>query len=96
MNDIRQGTCPLCGHNEIIESEPKVHVDGREQRVFLVNVPNGPGIFAGSADRGVMRSFTCRQCEHTQLFAQGAATVPIGREHGTRLVTGPAGGGPFR
>jgi hypothetical protein len=44
---------------------------------------------------GALWTYTCRQCGLTQWVVAKPAEVPIGPEHGTRLVTGPAPQ-PFR
>jgi predicted nucleic-acid-binding Zn-ribbon protein len=84
MNDMRRGTCPLCGHNEIIEARPRVVTGG----LFIAVAPGSPGV-------GNVWSYSCRRCDYTQLFAQETAKLPIGAEHGTRIVMGPAPE-PFR
>ncbi len=94
MHDIRQGTCPLCGHNEIIEGKP--YEDRQSSGIKLASGHEGLPWSSLARPWGVMRSFTCRSCGYTQLFVQEPSKVPIDEECCTRLITAPAAQGPFR
>jgi predicted nucleic-acid-binding Zn-ribbon protein len=86
MNDIRQGTCPLCGHNEIIEDWPQASTDGGTGALYIGNAPRFARLW----------SYSCRRCDYTQLFAKETAKVGHGPGHAARLIVGPPPAGPFR
>lgn len=44
---------------------------------------------------GPLRLFVCRSCGRAEWFADAPETIPIGEEHGTRLVARKPGG-PYR
>ncbi len=91
MNDIRQGTCPLCGHNEIYETR---RIGAVKDGLYLT-VATAPGdMFARPA--GQLWSYSCRRCDYTQLFAQGTAALPVDPKLETRIIVGPPPAGPFR
>jgi predicted nucleic-acid-binding Zn-ribbon protein len=92
MDNIRQGVCPVCRHNEIIQAELLVDGERNEHQVALARGTEGTSVFARMQNFGVMHAFTCRHCGYTQLFAESPATVPIGDRHRTRLIVGPTGG----
>lgn len=37
---------------------------------------------------GVLVAYVCRRCGFTELFTDSPGAIPIGAEHGTRLLTG--------
>jgi hypothetical protein len=102
MEDIRNGVCPLCRHNEIIEGVP-LELAGNAGSIPLA-VARTPVRFLGldigpdnpRGRKGPLGVYTCRQCGFTQWFAYDPSTIPIGSEHGTRLITGPEPEGPYR
>jgi hypothetical protein len=96
MYDIRKGTCPLCGHNEIVQAAPVEWAHGV-----------GPVLLAASHERGLLgpkpqkpfgalNVFVCRRCGFAQWFAFEPGDIPIGEDFGTRLIRGPESGGPYR
>src|SRR6185369_592002 len=92
MTDIRKGTCPLCEHNEIIQAAP---VDFTQSGVYPQAVAHGSKWMKERApDRplGVLNVFVCRNCGFAQWFAFKPEEIPIGEEHGTRLISRPVGG----
>jgi hypothetical protein len=103
MNDMRQGNCALCGHDEVIESTPKDFSgddDGKirplavahgMKKVFLVG-------FREDADRpmGILSTYTCRKCGFTQWFVARPAMIKID-DVDTRIIKGtPPAETPYR
>jgi hypothetical protein len=88
--DLRDGVCPGCGHDEVIESRADpLAVTHERVTLFGVagRVPERP--------LGPLRLFVCRRCGRAEWFAEAPETIPIGEEHGTRLVPRKPGG-PYR
>ncbi len=85
MDDIRKGRCPLCRHPEVIASQPVDEVGGASAPMAL---QKDRSRFTGlpKAVHGALVTYTCRSCGYTQWFASQPAEVPIGAEHGTRLI----------
>lgn len=98
MNDLRSGTCPSCGHNEVIEATPQEEGrEGDEEPLALARGPKGRALMMRVEGEkvGQLTTYTCRQCGLTQWVADRPDQVPIGEEYGTRLIAGPAPQ-PFR
>jgi hypothetical protein len=81
MDDIRKGVCPLCRHNEVIESA-------------IGQLGSEP--LSVSGHYGPLMLFTCRRCGFAQMFAKDPEKVPIEEYRQTRLIAGPAPEGPYR
>jgi hypothetical protein len=100
VHDLRSGSCPSCQHNEIIEANPRqVHANvyaGQSAPLALAHEAAGPGMIIPDRPLGVLWSYTCRQCGLTQWVAAKPTEVPIGAEHGTRLITAPGFQAPYR
>ena len=98
MRDIRKGICPLCEHNEILESIPALFGDQHKEVAFAVTydsrwVQNGRN---PNHPHGKVRVYVCRQCGYLQWFADEPATIPVGDEHKTRIIAGPEKVAPYR
>jgi hypothetical protein len=96
MEDIRKGVCPLCRHNEIVETAP--HPDVTEsggQRPLAVTYEQRSGIDDWRRPIGRQMTYFCRRCGYTQWFVQSPETVPI-REGQSRVIKGPGADGPYR
>jgi hypothetical protein len=103
MEDIRKGVCPLCQHNEILEAETLALPAEGPARVAIARLPR-PGFIAAFKQgltgkrpgRGALITFACRRCGFAQSFVADCGAVPIGEEHGTRLIKGPESAGAYR
>jgi hypothetical protein len=95
MQDMRQGFCPLCGHNEVIEASATDFVgDAGPTRPMSVTHEIGWG---GVKHIGVFDTYVCRRCGFTQWFARNPDGIPIGEGHATRLIQGTrTESGPYR
>lgn len=91
MNDMRQGHCPLCDHNEVIEGVPAEFsgVHGFEVPVAFAYDPRWvtPGRNP-LQPHGTLKFYMCRRCGYLQWFVEKPAEVPIGDQYRTRLVKG--------
>lgn len=102
MTDLRNGTCPLCRHNEVVEGTPLEFDDTQiPNRLGVAHepIPDGwimKGRFHRSVVFGELRTYTCRSCGYTQWFALSPDTIPIGDQHGTRVIQGPSSATPYR
>ena len=90
MGDIREGRCPSCGHDEVIEAplQQLVHYKARDT-VAPIGVAwhEEEGMFGDSATPlNAIQMYVCRSCGFTQLFTESPGTIPIGRAHKTRLI----------
>jgi hypothetical protein len=97
MDDIRQGTCPVCMNNEVIESVPTIFVGEPPWEIPLAvtRLVTGRGPDPASPF-GVLSLFTCRRCGYSQIFAAYPGSIPIGPEARTRLHKGPDPAPPYR
>lgn len=95
MRDMRDGFCGLCGHNEVIMARATDFVgDSGPTRPLSVTSEIGWG---GVKHMGVFRTYVCRRCGFTQWFALRPELIPLGDEHGTKLLVGEQEtGGPYR
>jgi hypothetical protein len=93
MDDIRKGVCPLCQHNEVIETPVKLPGGGE-----LWVIPFQPAIFSASPSPPYGRAmlYICRRCGHFQAAIAKPDAIPIRAELGTRLIEGPKPQGPYR
>jgi hypothetical protein len=99
MRDIRNGTCPLCEHDEIVEGVPgEFGGEGMEQpsaftydKRWLLSGRNP------SHAHGLLSYFMCRRCGFLQWFVKDPGSVPIDEARQTRLLPkGSHTDGPFR
>jgi hypothetical protein len=89
--DLRDGICPGCGHGEVIEAGVQPPLAVTHERVSLFGIA---GVQLGRP-LGALRLYACRGCGLAQWFADDPGSIPIGDEHGTRLVP-PKPGSPYR
>ncbi len=90
MPDIREGSCPQCRHNEIIQSAPVTFTEAGP-KPLLASAGVDP-----SRPPGALNIFICRRCGFAQWFAFAPAEIPVGPEFGTRLIHGSVDSGPYR
>jgi hypothetical protein len=98
VRDIRDGICPSCNHDEIIEAFPYERgpvgfeaLAVTHERVTIL----GSGGFDPQRPRGRLRVYVCRRCGLTQWFADRPDEIPVDEDHMTRLIKGDRGG-PYR
>jgi hypothetical protein len=95
--DIRQGTCPQCGHEEIIEAQQHEFTnEGNRSYPTCVMCDERwdlPGRNPGYG-HGPLCLYVCRRCGFCQWYAHSPGSIPISDEHRTRLIKGgqPAAG----
>jgi hypothetical protein len=98
--DIRDGSCPTCDHDEIIEAYPYERgprafeaLAVTHDRVQMFGVAG----FDPASPRGRLRIYVCRRCGFAQWFADDPQGIPIGNEYLTRIIKRSSGqGGPYR
>jgi hypothetical protein len=90
MEDLRNGLCPICRHNRVIEAEPAVIAAVGET---LARSPLAAAPFFEGGERpmwsGLAAAYICQRCGYTQWFTTYPAEIPIGAEYKTRLIEGP-------
>ena len=101
MEDIRDGVCPLCRHNEILKAVPQgpevplcVTLGYDDENVLIDRAPKKLGV-----PKGVLVVYTCRRCGFSQLFATLPGQIPIGDGgpgFGATLLKGRELAGPYR
>ena len=87
--DIREGVCPLCGHEEIIEAIPRDLGDASAEYQAVTYEAVDFGSLVPVYHRvahGVLRMYVCRGCGFTQYFADNPATIPIGEQYMTKVI----------
>ena len=95
MEDIRKGTCPLCKHNEVLETAPVEEGSAGNLEPLAAHITQKSSIFiAGTSRSGIFTAYVCRACGYSQWFAQNPAAIPVGE--GTRVLKGPEPEGPYR
>jgi hypothetical protein len=80
----------MCGHNEVVEAQPKVDM----HPLYIAYAPRPPENVMSQA--GFLWAYSCRRCDYAQLFVEEASKLPIGPTHDTRLVIGAPGAGAAR
>jgi predicted RNA-binding Zn-ribbon protein involved in translation (DUF1610 family) len=97
MGDIREGRCPSCGHDEVIEAPLRqlVHYKSRDTLAPIGVVwHEDRGFFADSATPlNAIHVYVCRSCGFTQMYTESPGTIPIGEGHGTRVIKSGGGSG---
>ena len=94
MHDMRDGICPLCQHNRVLEAVPGEFVDGDREEVRAVTY-DPRWLMAGRNPRhphGPLKTYVCRKCGYVQWFAEGPGDIPVGEEYMTRIIEGPEPG----
>lgn len=88
--DIRQGICPQCGHDEVIEAEQtEFSHDNRGAKMCVtyderwVNPGQNPDY-----GHGTLYLYVCRKCGFCQWYAMNPGGIPISKGHRTRLIQG--------
>jgi hypothetical protein len=105
MEDIREGVCPLCRHNEILSAVPQgppvplfIALGYDNDSVRLEDI--GRSAQQQSTPTGVLMVFTCRRCGFSQLFATLPEEIPLRdggpSAHGAMLIKGREPAGPYR
>ena len=98
MQDMRKGRCPLCEHNEILESVPAQFGDQHLEVPFAVTYDRR-WVMQGRNPKyphGQLRLYVCRRCGYAQWFADNPAKIPVGEEYSTRILRGPEPEAPYR
>src|SRR5262245_4066939 len=97
VRDIRDGTCPSCGHTVIVE------VSRVTFGVSSLAVTYHPRWIMAGTDplqpEGLIKFYVCRSCGLAQSFVDEPGSIPIGDEYHTRLIRGPddpGDRGPYR
>jgi hypothetical protein len=97
MIDIRLGRCPLCDHREIIEAAAAEFAHGEEvpaavtyERRWVLSGRNPDYPY------GMLKLYVSRACGYCQYFADNPGGIPIGEDHQTRIIAGPARNHPYR
>jgi hypothetical protein len=94
MPDLRQGNCPLCGHNVVVE------VSRVTFGVATLAVTYRPRWLVAGTDplqpEGLIKFYVCQRCGLAQTFVENPASIPIGEEFATKLIRGSDDRGPYR
>jgi hypothetical protein len=103
MLDMRQGQCPLCQHDEIIEatlSEFSGENDEHERPLAIAHGTRHQFIVGERTDPdrsyGVLSQCICRRCGFVQWFAAEPGKIPVDTTPGLQLIRAPGAGGPYR
>lgn len=97
MKDLRQGRCPLCSHDEVIESMAAEFI-GIAETAMSVTYEVSEVVLGRDASqgRGALAMYVCRKCGYVQWFAEDPSKIPIDKLCRTRLIKAPKAPGPFR
>jgi hypothetical protein len=81
----------LCAHQEIIESVPALFGDADGEKEQAVTYEPRWVMSGRNPDhpRGILRLYVCRHCGFAQSFALDPGSIPIGKDHRTRLIRRP-------
>jgi hypothetical protein len=93
--DIRQGTCPPCGHDEIIEAQQTELTDQGSGPYSMCVTYDKRWLLPGQNPRhgrGPLYLYVCRRCGFFQWYARSPERIPISEGHRTRLIKGGASG----
>jgi hypothetical protein len=93
MLDMRNGTCALCKHTEIIDAPAIEYTGGEPVRLSVTHAPESLDFLEtrSSVDRpiGLLRILVCRSCGYVQWFASRPERIPIDETYGTKLIDHP-------
>jgi hypothetical protein len=87
---MRQGVCPQCGHNEVIEAVQSEFGHGNFGTPMCVTYDER-WVLSGQNPRhghGPLSLYVCRSCGFCQWYAKDPGAIPISDGHRTRLITG--------
>jgi hypothetical protein len=93
--DMRQGTCPQCGHDQIIEAEQTEFTDQGLGPVPMCVTYDERWVWPGQNPRyghGPLYLYVCRRCGFCQWYARSPESIPISEGHRTRLIKGGQSG----
>ncbi|WP_394840814.1 hypothetical protein LZC95_27530 [Pendulispora brunnea] len=104
MHDIREGTCPLCHHNEIVRAMPRAIDDSDDAGSYMLTVTHArTAQLSGMVFSlrppvafGIIEAYVCRRCGFVQTFAREPEKIPIGEKFETTLVRGPQNRDAYR
>ena len=99
MLDNRQGVCPLCEHNEIVEAVPAEFGESNMEVSQQAITYDPRWLMSGRNPvypHGKLMVYVCRRCGYVQWFAENPEGIPIGAEYQTRLIEGEGERGPYR
>jgi predicted nucleic-acid-binding Zn-ribbon protein len=88
--DIREGTCPQCGHNEVIEAMQSEFGESDRGEPMCVTY-DARWVLPGQNPQhghGPLYLYICRSCGFSQWYAKNPETIPISAGHRTRLIKG--------
>jgi rubrerythrin len=97
MQDMREGNCPICDHDEVIEAVVRDLLDDSAEYKAVTYEAVNFGTIVPIYQRvphGVLKMYVCRSCGYTQWFADSPKSIPIGKEFMTKLIVGPDRGEP--
>ena len=96
MIDIRDGSCPLCRHNEILEINAETSGYGGHRSTFAAHHRETGGFFSSTEAEGAFLTYVCRKCGYAQWFAEAPSEITVG-DPGVRLIQGaPPPGESYR
>jgi hypothetical protein len=94
--DIRQGICPQCGHDEVIEAAQAEFTGQDATATFPMCVTyDERWVFPGQNPRyghGPLYLYVCRRCGFCQWYAQNPESIPVSEGQRTRLIKGRQSG----
>ena len=77
-------TCPKCGHGEIVYVPRVADRDDRDDvRPLVLHVTH---LDWKDVEMGTLQAYVCRKCGFTELYTQGAASLPIDKIPGAQLL----------
>ena len=89
-SDIRQGTCPQCGFEEVIEAVQSEFDHGNFGVPMCVTYDER-WVLSGQNPRhghGPLCLYVCRRRGFCPWYARSPETVPLSKGHRTRLIKG--------
>lgn len=97
MLDMRNGTCALCNHQEVIDAPALEYLDDDEATPLAVtHAPDSLDFLNPTSTvarpYGALRMLVCRKCGYLQWFASKPHRIPLGEGFGTTLIKPKADG----
>jgi hypothetical protein len=88
MLDMRKGKCALCGHGKVLQAPAfEFYGDGGFfERPSSVTFEKSAFLTKSVTKIAPLTMYVCRSCGFVQWFAENPQTVPIDKDHHTRLV----------